>query len=358
MKTTRLPRLLVIRPFREACRDFYTEFTKFDVTYLTVGDKPLIKKNFKVVNTSYYPHNGKVSNLSWVYIKNMEKYVKDTDIICIGDNYYFYNLQAVILARKYHKKVVTILWATIPNHISSWLPPYGLITKIVTKATNLFILRDKSALPFAISIGASKEKIKIIYKGIDINKFYPVKKKSDKSINILYVGQIVKSKGVFDLIKAFEMLLVDGLNVTLTLAGSGYIGDISDKKIKIWGFIGHDKLPEIYRQADIFCSPSKQIKILGIKIWEEYFSYTLMEAQASGLPIVTTKSIGVSEEVDPRNEFVEKGDVFALYKSLRKLVKNSKLRQELGTINRKRAVKVFDARLQAEKTEKEIYKLC
>jgi glycosyltransferase involved in cell wall biosynthesis len=289
----------------------------------------------------------------------MEKYIKETDIVCISDNYYFYNLQAVLLAKKYHKKVVTILWATIPHHISSWLPPYSWITKIVIKATDYFILRDKSALPFAISIGAHPDKINIIYKGIDLDRFHGIKKNiASNPINILYVGKLVKSKGIFDLIEAFELLVADEFDVTLTLAGAGDIGDIPNERIKVLGFTGYDKLPEVYRSADIFCSPSKEIKILGIKIWEEYFSYTLMEAQASGLPIVATRSVGVEEEVDYRNEFVEKVDTKALYKSLKRLCNDENLRNKLAAINRGRAEKLFNAKVQAIKTENEILKLC
>lgn len=359
MKTTKLPRLLVIRSFREACRDFYSKFTKFDVTYLTVGDISAKRKNFKVVNTLYYPLVGKFNNLSWVFMNDMEKHIKETDVVCVSDNYYFYNLQAVILAKKYKKKIVTILWATIPGHISSWIPPYSLITKRVVEATDLFILRNTSAANFAGSIGVPKNKIKIIYKGIDLNKFCPSKKIAlDKPVNILYVGKLISSKGIYDLIAAFEMLVADGLNVTLILAGAGSIRAISDKRIKVLGFTGYDRLPEVYRDADIFCSPSKEIRLFGIKIWEEYFSYTLMEAQASGLPIVTTNSLGVIEEVDSRNEFVVGGDIQSLYKSLKKLCEHKILRKNLGVINRTRAEKLFDARLQAEKTEDEILKLC
>src|ERR1035437_4894607 len=100
-KTTDLPKILVIRHFREACRDFYSKFTKFDVTYLTVGDKPFHTENFRLINTSYYPKFGRVTNFSWVFMRDMEKYVRETDVVCISDNYYFYNLQAILLAKKY-----------------------------------------------------------------------------------------------------------------------------------------------------------------------------------------------------------------------------------------------------------------
>ena len=229
-----------------------------------------------------------------------------------------------------------------PKSYKFWLPPYSLITKKVVAATDLFILRNKSAMGFARSIGVPNKKIQVIYKGIDLKKFSPVKKISSQKVNILYIGKNIISKGVGDLQKAYQKLINDGLKVNLKIVSNA----------------PYSNLPEIYRWADICCSPSREIRFLGIKIWEEYFSYTLMEAQASGLPIVTTKSLGVIEEVDPRNEIVEKGDTDALYKSLKKLVLSKSLRLKLGKINRVRAEKFFDAKIQAKETEAAILKIC
>lgn len=377
--TKKRPKLLVIRPFRSACRDFYLKFREFDVSYLTVGDyldtRTIKRENpsFRLINTSYSPEflfAKNFENLSWVFMKRMEEEVKRTDIVCISDNYYFFNLQAVILAKKYNKKVVTILWATIPNHISSWFFPYSFITKKVIALTDLFILRNKSSLVFAKSLGISGKKITTIYKGIDLIRFYPVKRttkkdkyEKDKIINILYVGRLEKSKGLNILVSAFEKLSLEYKNIKLTLAGGGSLTSSIEKKIKnglsidLLGFVDYRRLPEVYRGADIFCSPSAEICLMGIKIWEEYFSYTLMEAQASGLPIVTTRSTGVIEEVDPRNLFVKKTDINDLYFKLKRLIENTELRSRLGRLNRQRAEELFNSEIQAKKTEKAILKI-
>lgn len=124
--------------------------------------------------------------------------------------------------------------------------------------------------------------------------------------------------------------------------------------IDLKGFVPYHTLPEVYNQADIFCAPSKETKLFGIRVWEEYFSYALMEAQASGLPIVATRTGGIPEEVDDRNPLIQPGDRRALYKSLKGLILNKKKRDQLGKINRKRAEFFFDARIQAEKTEEAI----
>lgn len=321
--TNNRPRLLVIRPKRDTCKAFYAKFRDFDVDYLDIGV---------------------VSNLAFKFINKLGDRVKSADIVCISDNYYFYNLQAVILAKYYNKPVVTILWCTIPNHISTWLPPYSLITKVVVKLTDLFILRNKSAIPFAKSMGVPNSKIKVIYKGVDLKHFYPKTNKNDKQIQVLYVGKLIKSKGVNDLIMVCDRLKNEGLNVKLVLAGGNK-------------FVEYKDLGNLYRSADIFCAPSKEIRLLGIKIWEEYFSYVLMEAQASGLPIVTTKSNGVVEEVDHNNFVLKIGDTDGLYESLKILILNRSLRNKLSKINRSRAEKYFDANKQAKLTEIEILKV-
>lgn len=363
-------KMLAVRAPRESCLAFYTKFKKIDVTYLAgtnLNFKPSInvsKKYFKYVGSSFYPKSkGIVTNLSLVGIKKLKELVKETDIVNLTDTYYSFNAEAVYYAKKYNKKIVTIIWATIPNHLSSWLPPYSFFTRMVINNTDLFILRNKTAYRFTDSLGIDRKKIKLIYKGVDLDHFYPNRKAENlMHIAILYVGIYHPSKGLYELIEAFEKLIKSGFAVTLHFAGRGKLNDYINKKalnlpIINHGFVSYSNLANLYRTADIFCSPSKEIRYFGLKIWEEYFSYTLMEAQASGLPIVTTKSGGIPEEVDSRNPIVEIGNANKLYKALEKLVTDPKLRQDLSKINRKRAEKYFDASRQAKKTEEAILNL-
>jgi len=336
------PILLVVRPKRDTCRAFYGFFKLFDVDYLDIGS---------------------VSNIAPYFIQGLRKRVKNCDVVNISDNYYFYNAQVVFWAKIYKKPVVTILWATIPNHISSWFPPYSLISRYVVKNTKLFILRNKSAYGFAKSLGIKDGKLKIIYKGVDIKHFYPKKRKFSDKVTILYVGRMIASKGVCDLFSVFRDLYKKHKNIELVFAGSGrykkYLFNKSNNiPVKFLDFVSYNSLPEIYRKADIFCSPSKEINFLGIKIWEEYFSYTLMEAQMSGLCIVAGHSKGVSEEVGRDNFLIKGGDRKSLYNNLEKLILDSDLRRRIGRINRQRAKRLYDAEVQAGKTEREIIKIC
>ncbi len=295
----------------------------------------------------------------------------------IAQNFTFRNVAAVAqaisdwvkrdLKPKAGKKLVTVVWVNIPYHISTFIPPYSQSVKEVVKYTDLFILRSKRALRFTDSLGIPKSKVKVIYKGVDMTMFHPSTKPrlklKKKEINICYVGQLVASKGVPDLLSVFIKLSREYKNVKLTIAGVGPLEKIIRKysqyyPISYCGFVEYKDLPTFYRKADIFCMPSRDHKYLGlIKGYEEMFGYVLVEAQASGLPVVTTYSGAISEVVGKENPFVDQGDRERLYQELKRLIGDKLLRYKLGRSNRKRAEKLFSLEKQAEKTEEAILSL-
>lgn len=368
------PKMVVIRGIRASEALFYDAFKKTDIEFIYFSQKkaryPVETKKIKLVNELLKPryffdpiaflNGGNYTNRSLIQIENLEEHIKNTDIVCLSDTFYSWCDQAASISKRYNKKLVTIIWETIPNHPSKFVPPYLFYIKNVVKKTDLFILRSKAALKFAENIGIPKEKTKIIYKGIDLKLFSPKKGKIKKpKIKILYVGQLTKAKGVGDLLKTFIDLYNEFKNIELIIAGKGKL----EKKIvtlakqypiKYLGFVNYFILPQVYQEADIFCSPSKDLRILGLKVWEELFSYTLMEAMASGLPIVATKCGGIQEEIGDKNLLVPQKGSLGLYNSLKKLILSGEKRRSLGLENRKRAEKMFDANIQANATEEAI----
>lgn len=372
------PRMLAVRASRETCLAFYNNFTEFEVDYVAASEKEFIPSigkiadNINIISPGFYPSWGidpvtllqkRISNLSWSNIEGLEELVKKSDVVNLTDTYYFFNKQAALLAKKYHKPVVTVIWTTIPSHLSVWLPPYSWNVRAVLDVTDLFILRCRTAYKFTDSLGIDRHKTQMIYKGVDLQNFYPnlKKQKDKKQVDILFVGNYHRSKGILELIEAFEGLLDDKLPVRLIMAGRGELTNYVNQKARNipiinHDFISYDKLGDVYRQGDIFCSPSKTIEFMGVEIWEEYFSYTLMEAQASGLPIVATKSGGIPEEVGGQNPLVEIGDANGLYTALKVLVLDKVRREALSKLNRERAELLFDAKKQAKATEDAILK--
>jgi glycosyltransferase involved in cell wall biosynthesis len=374
---TKLPKMLVIGSIRGSNIDFYNFFTRFNIDYVPAInpgyeiDVSIFSKQLKLLHLKSCPTyffdpvtfiQRSVNNLSLLNIKGLEEYVKNTDIVNITDTYYCYNAQTVMLAKKYNKPIVTTIWATIPNHISSWIFPYSWNTKKVIAATDLFILRSRTAYRFTDSLGINRKKTVVIYNGINLKHFSPSIERNSIKLTILYVGNYHKSKGLVDLICVFERLVNEGLPVRLMTAGNGQLKSyIANKAKKLpitdCGFQNYQGLADVYRKADIFCSPSVYQYLLGVRTWEEYFSYTLMEAQASGLAIVSTRSGGIPEEVSCDNPLVAPGNRKDLYFALKDLLINKKKRELIAKKNRKRAKSLFNAQIQAKRTEKELLAL-
>ena len=377
-RTVKRPKMAVVRAFPRIPEcSFYTFFTKMKVKLIGNNQKiaNLFKDSGRNIESVYlrlkpayfldpikliYRHE---THRSWSFFDELEDSVRDCNVINISDTFYFYCGQCAEISEKLKKPLVTIVWETLPGHPATYLPPYCLNVKKVINNTRLFILRSKRALNFTDSLNIPHSKVEVIYKGIDLAKFYPPKTlKLGKPLTILYVGQLVKPKGVGDLLKAFIKLYQRYKNVELVLAGTGYLKEQIVTLSKIYpirylGYIDYFRLPEIYRNAHIFCSPSREERYFGTLVGEERFSYTLMEAQASGLPIVATKCGGILEEIGKENLLVEQGDVVGLTLALEKLIKDKSLLERLGKLNRKRAEELFDVRKQAKKTEEAIYSI-
>ena len=106
------------------------------------------------------------------------------------------------------------------------------------------------------------------------------------------------------------------------------------------GMIDHMTLPEFYRQGDVFCLPSAS----------EGMASVMLEALATGLPIVTTDVPGTAELVtEGHNGFVVPvGDADALVAPLRRLLTDHEFRRQQGGRSRERSM-AFSWTVMAER---------
>jgi glycosyltransferase involved in cell wall biosynthesis len=183
--------------------------------------------------------------------------------------------------------------------------------------------------------------IDVIPNGVELDRFFPVgtEEKSDV-LRLLTVGRLSITKRIEMLIDAVEILHRTACKVQLTVVGGGKTEqqlrkivaerDLRDA-IKITGRIDSKKMPEVYRQNDIFVSASMQ----------EGMSNSMLEAMASSLPIITTRCEGLSELIDGNGIIVEKENIEDIVKAIKKLIDNPELHKQMSTAARKQAEK-FD----------------
>ncbi len=185
---------------------------------------------------------------------------------------------------------------------------------------------------------------------VDTSLFTPPRLPRDSSkTRILYVGRLHWEKGVD--------LLID-------LAREGpwhdaeywFVGDGNLKKaiqtlakqsnVRYFGYVTDQKrLAEIFRHADLLVLPSRRTE--G---WEELFGITLIEAMASGLPVVATDCIGPREIVEDEvvGFIVQEGNKRELVDRIDYLVQHPEARAAMGQAGRRQAVAKYDVAVVAD----------
>lgn len=305
-----------------------------------------------------YPLLKKTDFTPWLQFNSrlLQENISDISIFEIYEPYFFYSSQIADVASKKHVPLITEIWTSFSGHPSKYVPPYNFLVKNVIEKTDLFILRSKRAASYLNSVSIPENKKHVLYHGVNLKRFYPAKKHNDK-IKILFVGALAAHKGLDDLLAVFPNL-ADKYHgrIELIICGEGpmqeEVNQLSKSLPIIYkGNVSHLNLPEIYRDADIYCQPSKDYYFLGIKGGEEFAGYTFMEAFASGLPIVTTYCGGIPEIVGTENTLIDQGNKKQLYTELNKFIQSPELRQETGIKNRKRAEQLFDLSKQVELLE-------
>jgi len=210
-----------------------------------------------------------------------------------------------------------------------------LLKRIWTDASALVACSDglrNRALRFLPSAD-----IDIIPNGIDLDKFHPAPSRElSGELKLLTVGRLSVTKRFEMLVEAVEILSKQGKNVRLTISGGGGLlaelkNLVEQKKltdiINLTGRIESEKMPDVYRQYDMFVSASMQ----------EGMSNAMLEAMASGLPIITTRCEGVDELISDNGIVVEKDSAEALAEAINNLAENKQAYSAMCASARKRA---------------------
>ena len=147
--------------------------------------------------------------------------------------------------------------------------------------------------------------------GVDVERFHPGEKSvalidryelADKQI-ILCVGRLVQPKGQDVLIKAMSKVKQEYPQAQLLIAGAGNYEkrlrklverDNVHDRVTFVGRVAYEELPELFRLADIFASPTRD-RFAGLEV--EGLGIVYLEASASGVPVIAGNSGGSPDAV-------------------------------------------------------------
>ena len=211
------------------------------------------------------------------------------------------------------------------------------------------------------------KKISIVPNGVKLSEFRMKEDRRDElgfskdQTIVIFMGPIGKRKGAFDLLDAVPSVLVNAPNTRFVFCGEGefdgeletFKEDINAKNlfshVKCAGSVTGQEKYDYYLSSDIFVLPS----------YAENLPNSLLEAMASGLPVVVSDVGGIPELVkDGFNGFLVKaGDVNAIAKNVTDLAKDGNLRKSMGKINLTLVKEKYDMPIIADKIG-DIYMSC
>ncbi len=270
-----------------------------------------IKKNTKV-NTPVYFFKKVLFRLNTLLFKNYKQYLfsqsKAEKIQIIHSHFSFVGYEYLNLGKKLKVPHIVSFYGFdyewLPINYPEWQERY----KKLFKEADLFICEGTVGAKTLEGAGCEAKKIRVVNLGVNPEKiFYYHREKQVNKLNLLQVADFTEKKGHVYCIEAFKKALKDCPDMTLTLVGKdldgtkkglyktllGGNGTFRDKIIII-DRVDFDSLHQFMHNYDVFIHPSCYTEK---KDCEGGAPVVLLDAQATGMPVISTKHCDIPDEV-------------------------------------------------------------
>lgn len=304
--------------------------------------KSKIEFDYHILNAIQIPLFNRPSFiLNFNLTENLKRY--NPDLIICGGYYQLAYVQALLYCRKYKKKII----AWIESHeesIKNKTYFANMYRKWFFKRCNGFIVPGKKSQSFLINRGIKEKDIYLVPNSVDNNFFIEKsdemrkqkeeikRKKHYPDKIVLYIGRLIREKGVYELLEAYKNIANE--NMGLIFVGSGK--DENSLKEKVLqesianvffeGFKQLDDLPFYYGISDLFVFPTHS----------DAWGFVVNEACASGLPIISSGSPGVACELvsEQNGAIFKEGDVEDLSDNIECILADNEMRKIMGQKSR------------------------
>ncbi len=236
-----------------------------------------------------------------------------------------------------------------PEQIWRWRelankPIHKILEYRAYRASTLVITPSHaSAAALVNTFGIDESRVRVVPWGVDSNQFRPRLPQESREPIVLYVGLHEPRKGITHLLEAVARLRRECVPVRLVTVGGGpQLPELRRRALELGignyvTFLGYvpdlndETLPRIYSEADVFVLPSLR----------EGFGFVLLEAMASGLPVVASDISSIPEVVGDAGVLFPAGDAIVLAEAIRMLITNPDRRRELALKARRRVEMYF-----------------
>lgn len=212
------------------------------------------------------------------------------------------------------------------------------LEKFVYRHARFVLYQSRFMMNYLQALGVRQERFKLCYvMNTDVDNFLNVRHSADpRFFTLVFCGRLHNQKDVWTLLRAYKILKESRFDARLWLIGDGplrlkleaFVKDNAIKDVLFYGFLENSVIASLYAQADLFVFTTLF----------EGFPNVLIEAQAAGLPIVTTDIPHVSEIVSSNDAYLFKvKNHLELSGILNRLYRNEPELNRLRQASRKRS---------------------
>lgn len=215
------------------------------------------------------------------------------------------------------------------------------LASVQQRQADALVITCPAAIERIRSPAARAKRVHVISHGIHSHE-YPPRDGLPARASILFLAVLEYWKGIFTLLDAFDRVAPRVPEATLEIWGDGEESEAVNARIRASPFSARifrrgraprDEVARIMRTHSVYCMPS----------YGEPFGMTLLEAMASGVPVVTT-DVGGPPYIVHRDggRVVPMRDVQQLAEALVEVLADRQLQESMGTYNRRRVEQEFD----------------
>jgi glycosyltransferase involved in cell wall biosynthesis len=206
-----------------------------------------------------------------------------------------------------------------------------------------------------VSKGWPDDRIVVHYMGVDTQRFRPdpaARPQAEREPVIFFAGRLIEKKGLEYLIDAMRVVGERFPAAQLVVAGQGPLRQSLERRavesgarVRFLGSVTPDEIREWMARAQVYCMPSVRASDGD----GEGLPTVVVEAMASGLPVVATRHAGIPEAVThgASGLLTEERDVAGLIEHLSAALADADARERMGAAGRRRVLEDFDHRRQA-----------
>lgn len=284
------------------------------------------------------------------YYPSLSRIVKQTqpDILHVDEEPY--NLATYLAFRDAGSVGARALFFTWQNIHRTYPPPFRMMERFVYRHAGYALAGSQTAGEIVAQKGFEGPVAVIPQFGVDTDQFAPTQP-ARRPFTAGFLGRLVPEKGIADLMSAFQRMDPPS---RLIVAGDGPLAPFVESagmdlkrhnRLERYPRVPSADVPGLLHRMDALVLPSRTTRR-----WREQYGRILIEAMASGLPVVGSDSGEISNIVGDAGIVFPEGNVDKLAEALIQLAESPERRREIGRRGRERAVKLFSQKEVATRT--------